>query len=140
MVFFALFVLVPGYILADDKILTIDPRNIVAVQNMRSEITAMLESLGYASQPVLDPSTGQPVTVAEKFGQYRMLFRAVDNVSVQINVHIRKDNHITALHFSKVSAEQPDDVANDYYQKLKQRVVMEFGADNVSDKHSFFTP
>jgi hypothetical protein len=28
----------------------------------------------------------------------------------------------------------------DYYRKLKDRVVLEFGADNVSDKHSFMTP
>ena len=53
--------LVPGYALAGDRVLKIDPRHMVGVQNMRSEITSMLEDLGYEWQPVRDHTTGQPV-------------------------------------------------------------------------------
>ncbi|MEE8429328.1 MAG: hypothetical protein V3S33_07490 [Gammaproteobacteria bacterium] len=138
MALFAL--LVPGYAPAADKTLKIDPRHVVGVQNMRSEITSMLEGLGYEWQPVRDHSTGQPVQVAEEYGQYRMLFRAADNVSVQVEVHIRRDDMMTGLHFSEVGADQLSDAAMDYYRKLKDQVVLEFGADNVSDTHSFMTP
>ena len=140
MALFTLLALVPGHATADDKILKIDPRHVVGVQDMRSEITSMLEGLGYERLPLRDPSTGQPVQVAEEYGQYRMLFRAADNVSVQIEVHIRKTDNMTGLHFSVVGNDQPGAAALDYYRKLKDRAVLEFGADNVSDKHSFTTP
>ena len=78
--------------------------------------------------------------VAEEYGQYRMLFRTGDNVCVQVEVHIRKDDRMTGLHFSEVGTDQPGDAAMDYYRKLKDRVVLEFGAENVTDKHSFMTP
>lgn len=138
MALFAL--LVPGYALAGDRVLKIDPRHMVGVQNMHSEIASMLEDLGYEWQPISDHTTGQPVQVAEEYGQYRMLFRAADKVTVQVDVHIRKNDNMTGLHFSEVGTDQPGDAAMDYYRKLKDRAVLEFGADNVSDKHSFMTP
>ncbi|MBW1944391.1 MAG: hypothetical protein JRJ51_16350, partial [Deltaproteobacteria bacterium] len=58
---------------------------------MRSEITFMLESMGYEWQSVRDPVTGQPVKVADTLGQYRMQFRATGKVAVHVDVHIRKD-------------------------------------------------
>ena len=69
-----------------------------------------------------------------------MLFRAADNGAVQVEVHIRINDNMTGLHFSEVGADQPGDTALEYFRKLKDRVVLEFGADNVSDKHSFITP
>lgn len=140
MVLFVQLVFMPGCASAGGKSLKIDTRHMVGVQNMRSEITSMLEDLGYEWQPVRDPVTGQPVQAAEELGQYRMLFRARDNASVQVEVHIRNDNKTTGLHFSEVGSDQPGAVAMDYYRILKERAVLEFGADNISDKHSFMTP
>ena len=140
MVLCTLLVFMPGCASTGGKSLRIDTWKIVGVQNMHSEITFMLESLGYEWQPVRDPVTGQPVKVADVFGQYRMQFRAVGKVTVQVDVHIRKDNRVTGLHFSEVGADQPGAVAMDYYRKLKERTVQRFGADNVSDKRSFMTP
>jgi hypothetical protein len=137
---FALFLLLPGYTAAADKILKIDPRHVVGMQDMPSEITSMLEDLGYERLPIRDPVTGQPVQVAEQFGQYRMLFRATANAAVQIDVHIRIGDNVTGLHFSEAGTDQPGDVALDYYHTLRERAVLEFGADKVSDKHSFMTP
>ena len=140
MVLCTLLVFMPGCASTGSKSLKIDTRNIVGVQNMRSEITFMLETLGYEWQPVRDPVTGQPVKVADTLGQYRMQFRAVGKVTVQVDVHIRKDNRMTGLHFSEVGADQPGAVAMDYYRTLKERAVQRFGAGNVSDKRSITTP
>lgn len=137
---FALLVSLPGCASAGDKTLTIDARHAVDVGDMRSEISSMLEDLGYEWQPVSDPTTGQPVQVAERYGQYRMLFRAVDNGAMQIDVHVRKDNTMAALYFSESGTDRYSDTALDYFSKLKERTMLEFGADNVSDKHSFFMP
>ena len=139
-VLFALFVFMQGCASTGGKSLKIDTRQIVGVQNMRSEITFMLEGLGYEWQPVRDPVTGQPVKVADELGQYRMQFRTAGEVTVQVDVHIRKDNRMTGLHFSEVGTDQPGAAALDYYRKLKQRAVQRFGAGNVSDKRSFMTP
>ena len=135
-----LLVFMPGCASTGSKSLKIDTRHIVGVQNMRSEITSMLEVLGYESQPVRDPVTGQPVQVAKELGQYRMLFRAADMASVQVEVHIREDNRMTGLHFSEAGSDQPGAAAMGYYRKLKERAVLEFGAENVSDKHSLMMP
>ena len=136
----ALFAFGPGYALAGDKTLKIDPRHVVGFQNMQSEITSMLVVLGYEQVPLRDSSTGQPVLVAEEYGQYRMLFRAADNGAVQVEVHIRITDNVTGLRFSEVGADQPGDAALEYFRKLKDRIVLEFGAKSVSDKHPFIAP
>lgn len=140
MVLCALLVFVPGCASTGSKSLKIDPRQMVGVRDMRSEITFMLEGLGYEWQPLRDPVTGQPVKVADTLGQYRMQFRATGKVDVQVDVHIRKDNRVTGLHFSEVGADQPGAAAMDYYHKLTERTMQRFGAGNVSDKRSFRTP
>jgi len=53
---------------------------------------------------------------------------------------ISENNNMMGLHFSEAGTDQPGVAALDYYRKLKDRVVLEFGADNVSDTHSFMTP
>jgi len=140
MVLFALLVFMPGCASTGGKSLRIDTRNMVGVRDMRSEITFMLEGLGYEWQPIRDPATGQPVKVANELGQYRMQFRTTGEVTVQVEVRIRKVNRMTGLHFSEVGTDQPGAAALDYYRKLKERAVQRFGADNVSDKRSFMTP
>ena len=137
---FALLVLVPGLASAADRILKIDPRHMVGRTDMPSELSDMLEDLGYEWLPIEDPSTEQPVKVAEREGQYRMLFRATDNAAVQIDVHIRIDDNVTGLHFLVNGTEPPGDAVEEQYRRLRKRVMLEFGADNVSEGHSFMTP
>ena len=142
MVLFITLILVSGCATADkDNALRIDPRNVLGMVDMRSEITAMLEDLGYQWQPVLNDSTQQRIKVAEKYGQYRMLFRNINNASVQVAVHIRQRDNMTGLHFSEIGNDQPSETAMAYYYTLKERVIEEFGAENVSDdKYSFMMP
>jgi hypothetical protein len=130
-----LLVLLPAYAAGAGKILKIDPRHTADLQDMPSEITSMLEELGYEWQPVRDPVTGQPVRVIQQHGQYRMLFRATANASVQIDVHIRIGDNVTGLHLSGVDSDAPG-----YYHKLRERLELEFGADSVSDGSYLLTP
>jgi len=137
---FALFLLLPGYTAAADRILKINPRHVEGMQNMPSEITSMLEELDYEWLPIRDPVTGQPGKIAHQFGQYRMRFRAKANAAVQVEVHIRTGDNVTGLYFTEVGSDEPGEVALDYYHKLRERLVLEFGADSVSDGSALFTP
>jgi len=136
----ALVLLLPGYSTAAERILKIDPGHVEGIQDMPSEITAMLEDLGYEWLPVRDPVTRQPVQDAERNGEYRMLFRSTADAAVMVDVHIRIGDNITGLHFSVTGSDLSADVAQDYYRKLRDRAVLEFGAGSVSDGSSFFTP
>jgi hypothetical protein len=140
LVLWSLLVLAPACAAAGELTLKIDPKHVTGLQNMRSEITSMLEGLGYEWLPVHDPAIGQPVQVSQENGQFVMLFRATDNASMQINVHIRKYDNVTGLHFIEQGTDQPGGAALNYFNKLKERVILEFGADNVSVTHSFMTP
>jgi len=137
---FALILLLPGYTAAADRILKVNPRHIEGMQNMPSEITSMLEELGYEWLPIRDPVTGQPGQIAHQSGQYRMLFRAKANAAVEIEVHIRIGDNVTGLYFTEVGSDEPGEVALDYYHKLRERLELEFGADSVSDGSALFTP
>lgn len=59
---------------------------------------------------------------------------------MQIELHIRENDNMTGLHFSEIGTKEFTDTAMDYYRKLKKRVILEFGADNVSEKFSFMIP
>ncbi len=137
---FALFLLLPGFTAAADRILKIDPRHVEGMQNMPAEITSMLKELGYERLPLRDPVTGQPVQIVQELGQYRMLFRAKANTAVQIKVHIRIGDNVTGLYFSAVGSDQPGDAVQGYYQKLSERAALEFGEDSVSEGSVLFTP
>jgi hypothetical protein len=140
MAIFMLHALLPGYVAAADKILKIDPRHVAGLQNMPSEITSMLEDLGYEWLPIRDPVTGQPGRIAHQFGQYRMLFRSTANAAMQVEVHIRIGDNVTGLYFTEVGSDEPGAAVPDYYHKLRERAELEFGADSVSDGNSLFTP
>ena len=87
-----------------------------------------------------DPDIGHPVKVAEHNGQYRMLFQARDNTAIRVEVHIRVAGNHTGLHFYEVGNKNLGEPARAHYRKLKQRLVLEFGADNVTDNHPLLAP
>lgn len=136
----ALFLLQPGHTEAADRILKIDPRHVEGMQNMPSEITTMLEELGYEWLPIRDPVTGQPGKIAHQSGQYRMLFRAKAKPAVKVEVHIRIGDNVTGMYFTEVGSDEPGKAAPGYYQQLRERLVLEFGEDSVSDGSALFTP
>lgn len=122
------------------RTLDVDTGNLEGAQNMPQEISRMLEALGYESLPVHDPDIGHPVKIAEQNGQYRMLFQARGNPAIRVEVHIRVAGNHTGLHFYEIGNKEPGTAALQQYQKLKQRLVLEFGADNVTDKHPLLAP
>lgn len=108
--------------------LTIDARRVPAVQYMPGEITAMLEDLGYRLIP--DPD---PVTTAERYGEYRMQFRARDATDIKIDVHIRMVNSVTRLYLYRVGGNGSTAATAERYYELRQHVERQFGAENVTD-------
>ena len=122
------------------RTLDVDTGDLESVQNMPQEISRMLEALGYEWLTVHDPDIGHPVKVAEHNGQYRMLFQARDNTAIRVEVHIRVAGNHTGLHFYEVGNKNLGEPARAHYRKLKQRLVLEFGADNVTDNHPLLAP
>lgn len=122
------------------RTLDVDTGDLEGAQNMPQEFSRMLEALGYESLAVHDPDIGHPVKIAEQNGQYRMLFQARDNPAIRVEVHIRVAGNHTGLHFYEVGSKQPGAAALQHYQTLKQRLVLEFGADNVTDNHPLLAP
>jgi hypothetical protein len=139
-IFFILFTSIPAFASDDEKVIKIDPTNVIGVFNMRSEITSMIEDLDYSWYPILNESTGQKIKVAEKYGQWRMLFKHDKDESIQIRLHIRQTDNMTGLHFTEVGSDKLSDQAMQYYHVLKKRIIRVYGEDNMSESYTFFTP
>ena len=122
------------------RTLDVDTGHLEGAQYMPQEISRMLEALGYESLPVHDPDIGHPVKIAEQNGQYRMLFQARDYPAIRVEVHIQVVGNHTGLHFDEVGNKSLGEPARQRYQQLKQRLVLEFGADNVTDNHPLLAP
>jgi len=122
------------------RTLDVDTGGIESVQSMPQEISRLLDELGYQWLPVHDPDIGQPIKVAEINGQYRMLFQARDNPAIRIEVHIRETGQYTGLHFYDTGNKQLDAAAQQQYRKLRDRLVLEFGPNHVTDTHPLLTP
>jgi hypothetical protein len=108
--------------------LTIDARQVPAVQYMPGEITAMLEDLGY--QLIPDPD---PVKTVERYAEYRMQFKARDAADIRIDVHIKMVNRVTSLYLYAGGEKVATAATAKRYRQLRKRVEMQFGAENVSD-------
>jgi hypothetical protein len=121
-------------------ILKVRPQHIEGTQYPPQEITRMLESLGYEQLPVRDPTTGQPVYVAEKYGEYRLLFQSSDDNNVRVNAHIGTGGGNIGLHLYVIDSKDLDKSAVQLYRKLKQRLELEYGAENISDSYSALSP
>ena len=115
--------------------LMIDARHVPAIQYMPGEITTMLEDLGYKLIPNTDP-----VKAAERYGEYRLQFKARDAENIRIDVHIRMVDNVTGIHLYDTADKTPGAATAQRYNELKKRVELEFGAENVSNNHPFLTP
>jgi hypothetical protein len=122
------------------RTLEVDTRNIEGAQYQPQEISRMLESLGYQWLPVHAPDIGHPVKVAERNGQYRMLFQAKAVPAIRVEVHIRLNGNTLGLHVYETGNKELSEPATRYYHELRQRLVLEYGMDNVTDKHPLLAP
>jgi hypothetical protein len=100
----------------------------------------MMEILGYEQLRVLDPDTLQSVAVATKYGEYRLLFQYKDNTSIQVDVHIIMGNGNIGLHLYQPGRDDLDDAAMQQVERLRQRLIIQYGAEHVSDRHPALAP
>jgi hypothetical protein len=100
----------------------------------------MMEILGYERLRVTDPDTRQPVAIATKDGQYRLLFQYKDNTSIRVDVHIITGNGAIGLHLYEPGRDNLDDAAIYQYDRLRQRLIFQYGEEYVSDRHPVLAP
>ncbi|GEM_PF-5310095 len=138
---FLLILCIPSISFAEEKTIKIIPGDEADTINMRYEVTLMMEDLGYKWHPVLNESTGEYLKVAEKFGQYRMLFELKTSPSIQVRVHFRETDNVTGIHFTESGTTKFTDFAKQQYQTLITRIKHEFGTEHVTENSfSIFTP
>jgi hypothetical protein len=115
--------------------LKVNPQHDAGVQYSPGELTRMMTELGYQHLRVKDPVTEQSVTVAEKYGEYRLLFQSLQDNNIRVDVHIVKQDSRIALYLYNINNSPPGDSALRLYEQLLQRLKFEYGAENVSSSH-----
>ena len=138
---FLLSIILPSVVSAEEKVIKIVPGDEADTINMRYEVTLMMEDLGYKWHPVLNESTGEYLKVAERYGQYRMLFELETSPSIQARVHFRETDNVTGIHFTESGTSKLSDFAKQQYQRLITRIKHEFDTEHVTENSfSLFTP
>jgi hypothetical protein len=122
------------------RTLKVDTRDLEGPQYQPQEVSRMFESLGYQWLPVHDPDIGHSVKAAQRDGQYRMLFQAKAVPAIRVEVHIRVDGDTLGLHLRETGSKELSDQGIQLYRELRRRLELEYGADNVTDKHPLLTP
>ena len=112
--------------------LHVNPRHVEGVQYSPQEMTRMMTELGYQQLRVKDPVTQQSVTVAEKYGEYRLLFQSLENNNIRVDIHIVKVEGGITLYFYNINKSALSSSSLQLFEKLQQRLKLEFGAENVS--------
>ena len=138
---FLLSIFLPSVVSAEEKVIKITPGDEADTINMRYEVTLMMEDLGYKWYPVQNESTGEYLKVAERYGQYRMLFELKTTPSIQVRVHFRETDNVTGIHFTESDTLKLSAFAKQQYQILITRIKHEFGTEHVTENSfSLFTP
>jgi len=120
--------------------LKVNPRHVEGVQYSPQEITRMMTDLGYQRLRVEDPVTEQSVAIAEKQGEYRMLFQSLENNNIRVNAHIVKVDGRITLYFYNINKSALSSSSLQLFEKLQHRVRLEYGADNVSSHQPVSAP
>ena len=100
----------------------------------------MMEILGYQQLRVLDPDTQRSIFVATNDGEYRLLFQYKDNTSIRVDVRIVMGNGNIGLHLYQPGRDDLDDAAMVQFDRLRQRLNLQYGAEYVSDRHPALAP
>lgn len=112
--------------------LKVDPRHVAGAQYSPEELNRMMTILGYQRLRVKDPVTEQSVAVAEKQGEYRMLFQSLEDNNIRVDIHIAKADGRIALYLYNINNSPLDDSSLRLYEQLRQRLQFEYGAEHVS--------
>jgi hypothetical protein len=120
--------------------LQVKPRHDAGIQYSPQEITGMMEILGYEQLRVLDPDIQRPVPIATNDGEYRLLFQHKDHTSIRVSARIIMGNGNIGLHIYQPGQDDLDDAAMVQYDRLRQRLILQYGAEHVSDRHPALAP
>jgi hypothetical protein len=101
------------------------------VQNPLWKFKNLMSELGYRPLDLLNPETGQPATVVEEYGEYRMLFSAIDDTDIKVSMRINEQSGKSKLILYREGEKDLDNRAMERYQVLRDRLVLDFGRDNV---------
>ena len=112
--------------------LKVKTKHVLGVQSMPNEVNALLQDLGYQWIPVLDRDTGQEVKTVIQGGDYRMAFVYAETGQVRIDTRIREADGHTRLHFYEPDGNGLSPSSMALLERLKQRLVLEFGQASVS--------
>ena len=119
--------------------LVVRPQQEAGIQYSPQEISRMMDILGYQRLLTRDPDTGKSVAIATAEGEYLMSFQFREDTSVQVAAYIVIGNGAIRLHIYQSGSETLDSAAAKQYEKLKERLVLQYGADHVSAGHPAFT-
>jgi major membrane immunogen (membrane-anchored lipoprotein) len=111
--------------------LKVNPQQDEGLQYSPQEVSRMMTELGYQQLRIADPVTEQSVTVAEKYGEYRLLFQSLEDDNVRVDVHIVKQDGRIALYLYNINNSPLDDSALRLHEQLLQRLKFEYGGENV---------
>jgi|GEM_PF-1675174 len=110
----------------------VNPRHDEGVQYSPQEVSRMMTELDYKPLRIEDPVTEQSVVVAEEYGEYRLLFQSQQDNTIRVDVHIDKQDSEIALYFYNTSNSPLGDPSLQLYERLLQRLKIEYGAGHVS--------
>ncbi|MDX2456525.1 MAG: hypothetical protein QNL87_03370 [Gammaproteobacteria bacterium] len=136
----AIYVLLLSGCASPGATLQVKPGYDAGIQYSPQEITGMMAILGYEQLRVLDPDTLQPVAIATNDGVYRLLFQHKNNTSIRVDVHIIIGNGNIGLHLYQPGRDDLDGAAVQQYERLRQRLIFQYGAEYVSDRHPALAP
>lgn len=112
--------------------LKVNTRHVEGAQYSPQELTHMMTDLGYQRLRVEDPATQQSVAVAEKYGEYRLLFQSLENNNIRVDAHIVKIDGRMVLYFYNINKSALSGSSLQLFEKLQHRLQMEYGAENIS--------
>lgn len=99
----------------------------------------MMDILGYQRLLTLDPDTEKSVAIATADGEYRMSFQFREDTSIQVATYIVIGNGAIRLHIYQNGSETLDGTATEQYELLRQRLILQYGAEHVSVGYPAFT-
>jgi hypothetical protein len=111
--------------------LKVNPARDTGVQYAPGELTRMMTELGYQQLRIEDPVTQQSVSVAGKYGEYRLLFQSLENNNIRVDIHVVKTDGRITLYFYDINQGTPGSSGLRLYEQLEQRVKFEYGAEHV---------
>jgi hypothetical protein len=119
--------------------LKVRPQKEAGIQYSPQEISRMMDILGYQRLLTRDPDTDKSVAIATGDGEYLMSFQFREDTSIQVAAYIVIGNGTIRLHIYQSGSETLDSTATEQYEILRQRLILQYGAEHVSVGHPAFT-